>query len=610
MSFKRDPRKTSVGLIIATERSGEPNLYGVQEDDDRYYITFLDEEGGRELCLSTLMSRPKLALLAARFIHATSLSIAHSSRENKLKLFNYIFDYLDVLDEIFGVDVRTVLDFDQDVVDGYKDYLEGEKKYKSNLKLSKGVKKQRYNFLIQTLNWARTAENYSGKTPEVISRSHLWSGAHRKTGGAEPLNAVQIINTRQACRSEIPFILESLSYGQASIQSAQLPYLRGKSVVPFKELPVKIASFAEVIDTHNPQVEQFRSEYAGLSRALRPPYGTIDEIAPYLFFTWRTIVPFIVILSLETGYNPSVQCGLEHSDACDHPLWPNTLRLAPKKHRAKGKIQVRTFRKDSTNPFALPSILSAVNQFTRRYRHLAAPRDRRHLFLVWSRMGDQPRPLINGKRDVDANFYRALRDFCERYKLGEWTLSSLRQTVADLVHLLSDGDTEAVKTMMGHNSVWTSERHYNSKGQKSRRAGQLAKAVRERQRFIDSKGKVALQESGDGMPDRAATPGFLCWDPFSSPIFGQKNGRLCSAYGCCPACPLACVQIDDPDVPVRFLQLKDLFLRTRDQTDHLRWAAHWNPQLEALVDIWLPTLNPAEVSAAADRILEPLPGLE
>lgn len=610
MSFRRDPRKTSVGMTSTTERSGERSLYGVQEADDRYYITFLDDGDVRELCLLPLMSRPELAFLAARFIHATSLTIVHASRESKVKLFKYIFDYLDVIDAIFGVDVRTVADFDQDILDGYQKYMNGEKKYKSKLKLSKGVKKQRYNFLVRVLEWARTARNYSGKAPELISRSHLWSGAHRETGGAEPLNAEQIIKARQACRSEISSILDNFSYGQALMQSTQLPDLHGKSVIPFKGLGVKIASFSHVIDTHNPNVEQFRADYPGLGRALRPNYGTIDEIVPYLFFTWRTIVPFIVILSLETGYNPSVQCGIETSDVGDHPIWPNTLRLAPKKNRAKGKAQVRTFRKDSENPFSLPSILAAVKKYTDRYRLLASPRDRRHLFLVWSRMGDQPRPLINSKRDVDPNFYRALRDFCERYNLGNWTLSSLRQTVADLIHLLSDGDTEAIKTMMGHSSIGTSERHYNSKGQKSRRTGQLAKAVRERQRFIDSNGKVALQESGHGVPDRAATPGFLCWDPYTSPILGQKCGRLCSAYGCCPACPLACVQIDDPDVPVKFLQLKDLFLRTRDQTDHVRWAAYWNPQLEALLDTWLPILNPAEVLAAADRVLEPLPGLE
>jgi len=609
MSFRRDPRKTSVGLQVSTEYA-KISEYGVQEDAERYYVTFLDADGEREICLSSFMARPHIALLAARFIHATSLSSRPATRYLKLKLFGYIFDYLDEIKSLAGIDVRTVFDFDQEVIDGFQKYLNGNKKFSRKLRLSGPVKKSRYNFLIRVLKWAKQTDYYSGNVSEVISRTHLWSKAHRRRSGHESLTTAQVIKTRKACRTEIIATLEKLTLGQSASSSPSHVDLHGKSVVPFKEMDIRLAAFWQVIAEENPDVELFRKKYPGLSRVLRAPYGSIDEAVSNLFFTWRSIVPFVVLAALETGYNPSTQCGIEQSDISDHPLWPDTVRLAPKKYRADGKLQVRTFKKERGNPFSLPILIHSISNIVGFYRHLATPENRRYVFLVWNRMGEEPKPLINSRSVIDNNFYRALNDFCKTHGLGEWTLSSLRQTVADLVHLVSDGDLEAIKTMMGHNSVRTSERHYKSKGQQTRRASHLAKAVRERQRFIDSQGKISLHEAGMGMPQKGATPGFLCWDLLTSPIPGQKKGRLCSAYGCCPACPLACAQIDDPVVRQRLLQLKELYLRTRDHTDHLRWAMHWNPHYEALIDIWLPKIDEAHVASTAHRNLEPLPGLE
>ena len=611
MRNRRDPRLTAIGQSYASTSLAGEAQGGVMDIDDVFVVRYLDEDGQNDLSLARLMSRPHLARLVGEFLHWIGLGVSHSVRVKKRKLIAYFWKYLDQLENLFGVCVQTFNDIEQHVIDGYQAWLDGNKKYKSPLNIKPGTRRTRYLIIQDLFEWATQSGPYNSLPSQIIFRSHKWAGAHRKTKSAEPLNALAVAKLRRACRAEIRLILETLQHGSEARTTTHVPFLRSESVSVFKDLDVKIAAFAQVAALDCVTGDSFRREYRGLARALRKPYGAINEIAPYLYFTWESIVPFMVLLGLETGYNTSTQCGLAESEVGVHPFWENTIRLSPPKNRANGLPQVRTFPLNPSDPYSVSSLLEEIKKYTAWYRPLALERDRHRLFLVWSgNMGRPPTSLLRDDRSTRTSLDRAMRRFSTRYKLPGLTFSVLRQTVADAIHFISDGDAQAIKTMMGHADISTSERSYNSAGQMARRSSKLANAVRHRQRFIDSHGQIPIESVNTDVPPSAATPGFLCWDIYHSPVLGQKDGRICSAYGCCPDCPLACCRHNDTYAAGRFLQLKKLFEETRDQVDHIRWAAQWHPQYEALLSDWLPKLHPEAIAAAKPGILSPLPRLQ
>lgn len=608
MNKSRDPRRTALGHSVTYSSEERTAQSGVVEIDGVYVVRYLDDEGQNDLSLAGLMSRPNLAHLAGQYLHFAGLSISMPSRKQKRKYFLYFWTYLDQLKDIFGISVDDIDDFDQQLIDGYQSWLNGDKKYKSSLKIKKLTRRTRYLFVQDFYIWASETLSKKNPTRKIIFKSHQWSRAYRDSRSAEPLNALDTAKLRRACRTEILKILGMLQTGTEA-RKVEVAFLESKRVSDFKSLDVKIAAFSLVSTLDKVTGDAFRSKYPGLARSLTMPYGKISDIAPYVYFTWDTIVPFVLLGGLETGYNGSTQCGLTEAEVGVHPFWTNTLRLAPSKNRANGLPQVRTFPLNPSDPFSVPSLLEQINIHTAWYRPYALPRDRHRVFLVWSgQMGRPPTSLL-AEGDIQVSLKRAIRRFTIRHKLPAITLSALRQTVADAVHFISDGDAQAVKTIMGHRSIKTGERSYNSSGQMLRRSSQLANAVRHRQRFVDSAGRVPLENVETDAPPSAATPGFQCWDIYNSPVLGQEPGRMCSAYGYCPDCPLSCCRRDDPHAAGRLLQLKELLEVTREQVDHIRWSAHWLPQYEALLCDWLPNMHASALATAKNLFLSPLPRL-
>jgi hypothetical protein len=152
--------------------------------------------------------------------------------------------------------------------------------------------------------------------------------------------------------------------------------------------------------------------------------------------------------------------------------------------------------------------------------------------------------------------------------------------------------------------------HYRSGAAKQRDEESLSHAMGWRQRFIETKGKSdtrngALLSGGN----TATTPGFTCINRFDSPIRGQRSGKVCSAFGACPVCPLATVNPNDPRSYGRLIQFREKLVEARSSIDPIRFLEAWAPQLSRLDSYWLPFFS-EQAQAGAALALPPFPDLE
>lgn len=334
MMAYRDPQKTAAGLSVHLGTLSIPKSTGVFEDDNGYVLTFIDAKPRPPIRLSEFSDRPRLAEVAAHFLYHRGLTQDVSTRKAMKKLLRYFWRYLNCLEERFGVDVRSIEDIEQHVLDGYQDYLDGDKKYRSKLNLKEAVRRSRYNFVTDMCRWSLASEKFAKRANDLFFKPFRWKGGYRKSESAEALNAIEVARLRAVCKREISDIRTKLDIGMGFIESTSVPNLDQRSRVLFRPFAAKVAAFAEVTANFDLSTEELRQRHVGLGSALKKPSGSIEEVVDHLFLTARTLIPFAVLLGLETGYNTVVLLNLEQGDIADHPLWPNTIRIAPKKSRA------------------------------------------------------------------------------------------------------------------------------------------------------------------------------------------------------------------------------------------------------------------------------------
>src|SRR5690606_39934671 len=112
-----------------------------------------------------------------------------------------------------------------------------------------------------------------------------------------------------------------------------------------------------------------------------------------------------------------------------------------------------------------------------------------------------------------------------------------------------------LRMLLGHASVASPNSHYGATARHRSGAEASAGVQAPRERWISSDGRVDARSRGPNKDRTAATPGFVCLDPFDSPLASQAKGKLCGAYGKCPSCPLATVDPDHVYALARFLQV-------------------------------------------------------
>lgn len=204
-----------------------------------------------------------------------------------------------------------------------------------------------------------------------------------------------------------------------------------------------------------------------------------------------------------------------------------------------------------------------------------------------------------------------IHDYCMRKRVKYCGTAMLRLGLSEIVDEASDGDARTLKSLLGHALIETGQDNYRTTDMLRRSKEHLAGGMAGQQRWITSAGKVDTRNKPSYRDSSAATPGFICADPFDSPMQHEVEGRLCSAYGRCPACPLAAADPDESYAFARMLQLKDAFQSAKDTLGIVAWKLKYGEAFHALTSRWIPVLDtPAARNGGMHVVLSKLPQFE
>jgi hypothetical protein len=169
----------------------------------------------------------------------------------------------------------------------------------------------------------------------------------------------------------------------------------------------------------------------------------------------------------------------------------------------------------------------------------------------------------------------------------------------------------SAKTLLHHETIATTEVSYEGVQPKKVRQESIGFELSVRERMISTGGRTDTRGLALSPREKTGvTLGFGCLDPMHSPIKGQMHGKMCSAYGACPACPKAFVDISSAPAAHRLAQLLDLLIELRPRCAESRWTKYWLRQDVFLREVWLPAFSADVINAAAKLRLSPIPGIE
>lgn len=566
-------------------------------------------ERPQEINIGHLVNRPKLTRSIANYIRLTNAKSAPATRIKTLYKFRYFYEFLDSWENLFGQKIVSSDQIDQRLMDAYADWLDGKKSVGSEMNISGSTKNQRYNEIKRFVLWHcgdGTATDSDGKPLrfQVPWPENTYEPQPQK------LSMLEVSQVFKACREVIAESTERIEYGLSVVKDPSIitPPLQGCSTTPYRDFRIKLKSGYKAMKI-NYLSGRFREEMPGLARALRQPYGTVEEIVDHLYMTTDSLIPYMILVALPTCFNEVGLISLRWSNIQEREglLGGKRIYLKAEKSRS-GYPQNRSFAVDD-DPFSIGNLLAKIKKTTALTHELCTVRYEDIVFLPFHRRGGGPRPLWNGT-NVDSAVTRALSKFRARFDLPQFTLNDLRTIGGDIAAQMSQGDLIIQQIVQQHRTSATTNKHYTTTREFLDRQERLAHTLNERERIISSKGKVDTRNQGGRTRlYSAATPGFDCDAPHDSPIHGQQKGRLCSAYGKCFACPFSSV-IPSPRSAARLLQFEEEFKGASDKMNSARWIAEWQEQQDALLEFWLLQF-PADLLAAADvRALPPIVPIE
>lgn len=334
-------------------------------------------------------------------------------------------------------------------------------------------------------------------------------------------------------------------------------------------------------------------------------FNPYKRLLPYFFPTASDLVPFVVLFTLRTLFNPDGV--LQFAWSSVHPrnwffgsdVWDlednsrERVTLTADKLRANAQ-QVRSFPTDMNRLDNPCGILAAMELMTRRLRRFAPTEHQDRVFLFY--LVTSPNYVRGYEPDTkyrggDPCWRYALQRYITSRKLPHFNLSMLRSTGVEFADQITGGDLRAIQALTGHRNVATIERHYTAPAAILRGQDRLAVSMAYRDRWIATDRKSEFFGLGKQPGQAAATPGFLCLDPLSSPMPNQRQGRLCTACGECPLCPLAGVLATDPRALAQLITYKQALEASAETLAAERFLKVTQPRLRALNEHWLPAFS-------------------
>jgi hypothetical protein len=338
---------------------------------------------------------------------------------------------------------------------------------------------------------------------------------------------------------------------------------------------------------------------------------SLAKLKSYFQPSPRDLVPFVLLLGMVSHYSgetllATVRDDLTHTDA----VGGKRLIWRPYKTRSRRR-QYRSFALSQATES--PNVLIPfIELWTGRIRTVASPRLQNRLFIwVPVTKSSEPHAFESKSGATKGAWEDHLDAFLAQHGLPHLTLRQVRATGIDNVHALFSGDLRALQAASGHQNPEVILSHYTSDTARQRNDELLGNIMSLRTRWRETDGVIDPRDQPSGQDLAAATPGWRCLDPYDSPIVGQDKGKLCSAYGACPACPLSHVNLQDAYSFARVLQLKVKIEQAQEQMPASRWLLVWAPRLYLLNMHWLPRFRSEKLLEEAAKLdLNDLPDLE
>lgn len=298
-------------------------------------------------------------------------------------------------------------------------------------------------------------------------------------------------------------------------------------------------------------------------------------------------------------------------DQDDTPVTPaqSRIKVRIEKNRIHGSY-TRSFAVDDSDPLSPSSIVDFLLKWTEGIRTIAGKYGD-HLFIFATHV-KEVRGFYTSQHDgtdTDAAWRHAFKRFRAKYKLPHLNISNIRTTGLNRLDELFN-DILAVQVGAGHRrGSSTYKLHYEGDAARLHKHERLASVASTMPRFAKTRGKSDVRGAPDATDTGAATPGWSCVDPYDSQIPGQVSGKLCDAFGMCPACPLTALDHKSSYCMGRALQLREEIDKSHQYLDPERWKVY-SPVRTKLDDFWLPMATPAVMRKARLLNLGPIGRLE
>ncbi|MBT2117784.1 hypothetical protein KK141_17265 [Dyella sp. LX-66] len=324
----------------------------------------------------------------------------------------------------------------------------------------------------------------------------------------------------------------------------------------------------------------------------------------------QDLLPFAYQLCILTAFNPSTLLSLNIVDGIKTVRVLGAERVVFTAYKGRKKQYVTCSFLETDTDLSAPFIVKAVRTWTADIRTVASPDMADDFWLYVPRYNSSVREVRTMKLPKELGYNmdinNAVTKFQKVHALPRVSFARLRATVAALAHDLFGGDVRAVMDFLQHSSPEVTLKNYTNGVGKARHSEIIATVQQLRERWILSDGTIdprVMAETGD---PSATTPGWQCADPYNSPIPGQKPGRLCDAYGSCPSCPMARVNIRSAVSYARISQVRRELEEAKHRVLPERWALGLAPMHRAITEFWIPAFSESIVAEASQVYVKPI----
>ncbi|MFE1574028.1 hypothetical protein ACFIQG_19760 [Comamonas odontotermitis] len=415
-------------------------------------------------------------------------------------------------------------------------------------------------------------------------------GAYMKSDAVEVISLDNVIAIVAAAEKELRELKARWERGRRLIDEGRRELAQGQR--NFQVLSISLAAIDAAFSGVIPDLPEIYAHDRALGDAVQNVHR-VTEISSYFYPTGRDLVAFVLLLSVATAFNADTLLSLTWSNVENvDRIGKRAVKIIGRKPRAsEDMVRLLDASADEPNQISITTLLALLRTMTARIRpFIDIPEHKDKLFVYVQKFNaKKPKSFGNVKQGPtnDIVWTRSLANFCKDNNLDRFTLSQLRPTLIDMT-LFLNGDLAAAQAVGNHRKPYTTWTFYTSSGVKKRFLERIGEVLVLRQRWIDSMGVIDPRRLTSSQDKSAATPGFICLDPFDSPRKNQSKGRPCKAYGECPSCPLAVADIGDASTVALYFALKQSIYQSQTNMSAQTWLLRWAPvlsDLDALLDI-------------------------